>query len=133
MANHMQEVAKMLGVELGEEFVCSNGYKYVFTEGGVVEPKYKNDYRISPFTFAPVLNSLLSGELVIEHKFWRPSKGEVFWAVYPSGRVEHVMCMDDMLDRLFQKLGNCYRTEAEAEANRDKWLAFYASDEVLEV
>ena len=31
------------------------------------------------------------------------------------------------------KLGNCYRTREEAEANRDKWVAFYASDDVLEV
>lgn len=33
----------------------------------------------------------------------------------------------------YYKLGNCYRTKAEAEFNRDKWMAFYASDEVLEV
>ena len=31
------------------------------------------------------------------------------------------------------KLGNCYRTKEEAEANRDKWVKFYKSDEVLEV
>ena len=133
MANHMQEVAKMLGVELGEEFMCSNGYKYVLREDGIIELKYKNDCRISALTFAPVLNSLLSGELVIKHKFWRPAKGEAFWAVYPSGRIRQVLWMDDIIDRLLYKLGNCYRTEEEATANRDKWVAFYASNEVLEV
>ena len=36
-------------------------------------------------------------------------------------------------DKTFYKLGNCYRTCEEAEANRDKWVKFYVSDEVLEV
>ena len=133
MANHMQKVAKMLGVELGEEFMCSNGYKYVLREDGIIELKYKNDCRISALTFAPVLNSLLSGELVIKHKFWKPSKGETFWAVYPSGRVENLTCCNDLLDRFFQKLGNCYRTEEEATHDRNKWIAFYESDEIVEV
>ena len=41
--------------------------------------------------------------------------------------------MNDFIDRMLYKLGNFYRTAEEAEANRDKWVAFYASDEVLEV
>lgn len=129
MANHMQEVAKMLGVELGEEFMCSNGYKYVLREYGATQSKY--DGIMGSFT--NVLNDLLTGKLLIERKFYKPATGEEYWAIYPSGRAEHVMCIDGIIDRFFQKLGNCYRTEEEAEANRDKWVAFYASDEVLEV
>ena len=37
MANYMSQVAKMLEVELGEEFECSNGYKYVLREDGIIE------------------------------------------------------------------------------------------------
>lgn len=37
MANYMSQVAKMLEVELGEEFKCSNGYKYVLREDGIIE------------------------------------------------------------------------------------------------
>jgi hypothetical protein len=40
---------------------------------------------------------------------------------------------DNFVDICLYKLGNCYRTAQEAEVNRDKWKAFYASDEVLEV
>ena len=129
MANHMQEVAKMLGVELGEEFMCNNGYKYVLREYGVAQSKY--DGFMGSFT--NVLNDLLTGKLLIERKPYKPATGEEYWAIYPSGRAEHVMCIDDIIDHSFYKLGNCYRTAAEAVANRDKWVAFYASDEVLEV
>lgn len=30
-------------------------------------------------------------------------------------------------------VGNCYRTYEEAKKNKDKWVVFYASDEVMEV
>lgn len=43
MANHMAEVAKMLGVELGEDFKCNNGYTYQLTPLGLVCPKYSTD------------------------------------------------------------------------------------------
>ena len=132
--NHMTEVAKMLDVELGEEFMCSNGYKYVLTEDGITEPKYKNDYRVkNPFIFAPVLDSLLSGALVIKRKSWKPSEENEYWYIASNGSVDHYYWTGDPLDFLTYKLGNCYKTAQEAEANRDKWVAFYASDEVLEV
>ena len=133
MANHMQEVAKMLGVELGEEFMCSNGYKYVLREDGIIELQYKNDCRISALTFAPVLNSLLSGALLIKSKSWKPSEGNKYWYIASNGSVDHCYWMGDPLDFLTYKLGNCYKTAQEAKANRDKWVQFYASDEVLEV
>ena len=37
MANYMSQVAKMLEVELGEEFECNNGHKYVLRENGIIE------------------------------------------------------------------------------------------------
>ena len=129
MANHMAEVAKMLGVELGEEFMRSNGYKYVLREYGVTQSKY--DGIMGSFT--NVLNDLLTGKLLIERKPWKPSTGDKYWYISLNGSADYYCWTDDTIDFLTYKFGNCYKTAQEAEANRDKWVAFYASDEVLEV
>lgn len=76
---------------------------------------------------------ILDGKMVIKHKPWKPSEGDKYWYVSSDGSVDYYSWTDDTMDFLAYKLGNCYKTEREAEANRDKWIAFYASDEVLEV
>jgi hypothetical protein len=66
-------------------------------------------------------------------KPWKPSEDEIFWHIDPFG--------NSVLDRwtghsyhlTLYKLGNCYRTEADSTQSRDKWIDFYASDEVIEV
>ena len=130
MANHMQEVAKMLDVELGEEFVCSNGYQYILREDGVVDSNYG---RFGGDTFSDVLNDLLTGKLVIKRNPWKPNNGDLCWSVLPDDDIPGWPWTDSTDDMNYYKLGNCYRTREEAEANRDKWITFYASDEVLEV
>lgn len=129
--NHMAEVAKMLGVELGEEFECSNGYKYILKEDGIIESKYRDSF--STNTFSPALVALLNGELTIKRKPWKPSIDDTFWLVDQNGDLisSKWRKYTEQLD--LYKLGNCYRTYEEAGVNRDKWVAFYASDEVLEV
>ena len=129
--NHMAEIAKMLGVELGEEFECSNGYKYILREDGIFESKYIDGF--STNKFASALVALLNGEIVIKHKPWKPKYGEEFYFVEKNGNIGNYQYYGITYIENFYKLGNCYRTRAEAEANRDKWVAFYASDEVLEV
>ena len=131
MANYMAEVAKMLGVELGEEFECSNGYKYVLREDGIIESKYRDKF--STNTFSPALVALLNGELTIKRKPWKPSIDDTFWLVDQNGDLisSKWRKYTEQLD--LYKLGNCYRTYEEAGVNRDKWVTFYASDEVLEV
>lgn len=131
MANYMAEVAKMLGVELGEEFECSNGYKYILREDGIIDSKYRDSF--STNTSSPALVALLNGEMVIKHKPWKPSEGDKYWYISSNGNADYYCWTGDMLDFLTYKLGNCYRTREEAETNRDKWVAFCASDEVLEV
>ena len=129
--NHMAEIAKMLGVELDEEFECSNGHKYILREDGIFESKYIDGF--STNKFAPALVALLNGEIVIKHKPWKPSEGDRYWHISSTGSAAYYRWIDHPIDILFYKIGNCYRTQEEAEANRDKWVAFYASDEVLEV
>ncbi len=129
MANHMAEVAKMLGVELGEEFECNNGYVYQFTDVGIICPKYCRDEE----DYSGILQSLLNGRQEIKLKPWKPKENEDYWLVNQCGNVISLAWIDNLLCITNYKLGNCYRTREEAEANRDKWIKFYTSDEVLEV
>lgn len=125
--NYMAEVAKILGVELGEEFKINVLLgTYVFTHDGLHEADYGADCSI-------VLTKLLSGEYVVRRKPWKPKDNEVYYRINDIGNVT-IDTWDGLdLDIIFYKLGNCYRTRDEAEANHDKWVSFYASDEVLEV
>ena len=135
MANHMAEVAKMLGVELGERFDVLNSCDhncgtFYLTEKGVMNDK--SGYYEGP----GMLLNLIYGYCTIKRKPWKPKRGETYWYVEKDGDIwemEWHPCryMSDHVNRY--KLGNCYRTREEAEADRDKWVAFYASDEVLEV
>jgi hypothetical protein len=131
MANYMAEVAKILGVERGEIFEIK-GYQseYVFINDGLIDAT-------SGFLCDGTLWKLLTGEATIRRQPWKPKDGEEYWLIdidlndyYVCSDVYHSWCAACVN---FYKIGNCYRTKEEAEANRDKWAAFYESDEVLEV
>ena len=140
MANYMAEIAKMLGVELGEEFdikypppssvkttavFSENGFRIVKTDAYILIPNWQES----------TLHSLLKGDLAIKRKPWRPQMHDIFWHIDRYG--EPVLgtwnTCPRAYDENFYKIGNCYQTAQEAKANRDKWIAFYESDEVLEV
>ncbi len=133
MANHMAEVAKMLGVELGEEFEIDYGGSDVILSAKVTDTGLhiinSNNLEFSGL----FLNLLLSGQLEIKRKPWKPIINDIYYFVRSDGDVSSAQWINNVWDSSIYKLGNCYRTREEAEANRDKWIAFYASDEVLEV
>ena len=131
MANYMSQVAKMLGVELGERFDINgfNEFYFLDTDGLY---SFNGTYCKCDEYFS----KLLAGELTIKRKPWKPKRGETYWYVEKDGDVlemEWHPCryMSNHVNRY--KLSNCYGTKEEAEANRGKWVAFYTSDEVLEV
>ena len=128
MANYMADVAKLIGVELGEEF-CIKGYSKIYTldEDGLFD---KQD-GLNNFMH---LTCLLTGEFEIVRKPWKPKEDELFFVISFDGSIM-IKYWDDesTIYRTYYKLGNCYRYKDEAEANRDKWIRFYASDAVLEV
>lgn len=134
MANHMKEVAHILGVELGEEFEVDYGKGKTaiakITECGLhtiyVNFEFHGDLNRA------TLDWLLGGACNIRYKPWKPSIDERYYCIGIEG-LECEVWIGDMADIYLYKLGNCYKTQEEAEANRDKWVAFYSSDEVLEV
>ena len=125
MTNHMTEVAKMLGVNIGEEFeIKGRDGAYYLTYDGL----YHNGFKCEK-----TLNDLLVGVCTIKHKPWKPIINDTYYFVRIDGDVSSAQWISNVWDRSIYKLGNCYHTREEAEANRDKWVAFYASDGVLEV
>lgn len=138
MANYMAEVAKLLGVELGERFkICfpcvfdnkyNHDYDYYLSDAGV-----EIDADGRSCISADILHGLLCGKWFVVPKSWKPKDDERFYVILSDGDVRHKYWDDCATCKNYYKLGNCYHTKEEAEANRDKWLAFYSSDEVLEV
>lgn len=120
--NLMPEVAKLLGVELGEEFtvydteVGIHGRTvFLITDKGLVckeEPKRDNDY---------VMKGLLLGTMEIEKLPWVPKVGDSYY--YPSqylACVQRACWSGSLLDLTLYALGMAYRTEETAIANLDK-------------
>ena len=136
--NYMEQIAKMLGVEMGEKYEvifpdeCNTCQATViFTDEGV-KTISTNVYDVYNFK-SYVLTSLLTGAYGLKRKPWKPTYNDEYYSIGMGGIVEHGIWLNDFLDFAMYRLGNCYRTASEAEANRDKWVAFYKSDEVLEV
>ena len=137
--NHMSEVAKILGVELNEEFKIifpqsPNCYATAILNN---ERLYIKDHNIANQDHwqLSALTYLLNGSYAIKRKPWKPTEEDAYWIVDADSIVVKYVGFN-MLDAdhvNYYKLGNCYRTKEEAEANISKWAAFYKSDEVLEV
>lgn len=128
MANYMAEVAKMLGVNICEEFEIK-GYssKYMFINDGMIDAE-------SGFACDATLWKLLIGEVTIKRKPWKPENDDMFFTVLFDGSVATKYWDDgSTIHRNYYKLGNCYRHFNDAKEDREKWVAFYASDELLEV
>lgn len=135
MANYMAEVARLLGVEIGEKFqICGNGEATVkLTEDGleivtILGPLIDNANEVC-------LTKLITGKYKIKRKPWKPKYGDHYWAVSadPIDGTCYLQWEDSPSDYSNYKLGNCYKTMSEAKENKNKWVSFYASDEVLEV
>lgn len=139
MANYMAEVAKLLGVELGEEFeikypspcdvkttavFSEDGFKVTHTDAVILQPYWKD----------AELHELLKGTLTIKRKPWKPKVGDGYWYIDIDGEnIYSSWDPNNARDISLYKLGNCYRTNKEAKENKNKWISFYASDEVLKV
>lgn len=130
MYSRMNDVAKLLGVRIGENFEINDKTgKFVFDNKGL--------YSMSIQSYCyKELNALLSGDLKIKPqpvKPWKPADNKTFYIVNECGDVVQDLWWGDCADIMYYKLGNCYPTEADARKHRDKWIAFYASDKILEV
>lgn len=128
--NYMPEVAKMLGVELEEEFKFKglNRFGMITEEGLVCHQRGETNWDVSDSD----LTDLLIGCLETEKLPWKPNRGDTYWYVcwklnlhtkkweidvsistYDDNCPPHNLCVDT---------GNCFKTREEAE--EQKYEAF---------
>ena len=134
--NHMKEVAQMLGVELDEEFTVEYGFTRLSTAKITEKGLRIMDTNLLSFgedLEKTTLEWLLCGLCHIRCQPWKPSYDERYYSVGPGGVLEPGTWMNDFVDRALYKLGNCYPTSHEALRNKDKWTAFYSSNEQINI
>ena len=118
--NLIPEIAKMLGVELGEEFQIDIRSNDIFqiTESGIWMKKdvNKDEWVEKPFEFMMLCN----GDAVVIKLPWKPKKGEKYWGFWYSSVNDAWLVLlytwaNNPADFALYKAGWVYRTRAEAE------------------
>lgn len=120
----MQEVAKMLGVEIGEKFdvMDKNGSivaysPYRFTNDSII------DYDDDDMAYSQ-LWYLLTGEYTIQKRPWKPKDDGKYYTVSLNGRVTWChFYKDEEASLAMLNMGNCFPTEEEAVAAVPEMLA----------
>ena len=116
--NCMAAVAKLLGVELGEEFIIENADRketVVLSADGfhVIQP---NDI-LGP-DHGKLLSKVLQGLYEVKKIPWEPKKDERYYIPSVSSQcVQKYFWHEYTLDFAMKALGMIYRTKEEAEAH----------------
>lgn len=115
--NYMPEVARMLGVEIGEEFdvIYETGQKsdwgpYKITRDGLVDES--GNWTLNE---TAILN-LLKGNYSLQKRPWRPMDKEIYWLIESDGDVHCSYFYKDNTDDLaLLNMGNCFPSEEVAK------------------
>lgn len=123
--NYMKQIAKMLGVELGEKFKIQAGKilvdeeLFVITEGGIrdMDGTSRND---------GILPNLLMGVFTVKKLPWKPKNGEAYYYIDTDDKVTYeIFDPSFVYDIALYKLGKLYRTREEAEAHAEEDKAYW--------
>lgn len=117
--NYMEQIAKMLGVELGEEFEVVSGIMvatYKFTEMGL--------YDFAGRQARGILDDLLNGTYKIKRKTWKPNKQERYFVPTPAGfELFYIQYYQDLEhEKDWIEKGLVFRTKEEAVEAAKKML-----------
>ena len=117
--NLIPEIAKMLGVELGEEFKIKgyDGLTYKLTDNGLELTTV--DGQKTKWFDNGALNSLLKGKMEIVKLPWKPQIGELYYtfaSFNESWSIWRQQWINPPSDLALLDKGWIYRTRKEAEA-----------------
>ena len=121
--NHMKEVAEKLGIELGEYF------KIIDEKGLIMDMDFRLTeeeglqfyYKIyGIWVNSAKLGDLISGKYQIKKKPFVPKLTEMYYYISRSGTVGYIKNSLSTFDFMAYALGNCFKTEVEAETNKEK-------------
>lgn len=119
--NLMPEVAALLGVNIGEEFIIENADRketvvlamdgfHVIQPNNVVGPDH-----------GKLLSKVLQGLYTVKKIPWDPQEGDMYYILNTRALfVESFMWDNGTFDYLAKNMGIIYRTKAEAEAHLEE-------------
>ena len=116
--NCMAAVAKLLGVELGEEFIIENKDRketVVLAMDGfhVIQPN-----NVLGPDHGKLLSKVLQGLYTVKKIPWEPQEGDMYYILNTRALfIESFMWDNGTFDYLAKNMGIIYRTKAEAEAH----------------
>lgn len=127
MTNHMEEVAKLLGVELEEEFRIEGthvDYIYKISEKGLfLHCSGRDWWEEVPDT----LVQMLAGRTRIIKLSWKPQKGAPYYIPCIVTQPEYMYSVfywsDDNYDKEYYRMGLVCKTPEEAVALTKKMIA----------
>ena len=137
MKNYMSEVAKLLGVELGERFKVkeagtdnTRNSVYKLTEKGLyITANCDGEERTG--TAGTELVKLLTGRDEIVKLPWKPKYLQTYYYVAVDGKIQSRAWLDNTSDIIFYAYGDCFLTKSEAETHAPEILK--KMKEVLEI
>lgn len=124
MNNYMQQIADMLGVELGEVFYVKQGehnIKFILSKDGLHQVVCIDGKETCGILSHRIFGKILTGEAKIIKRPWKPDANGDYYKVYKFNDervyVEHVRWLgagnsENLAD---WKIGNCFETEEEAK------------------
>lgn len=124
MNNYMQQIADMLGVELGEVFYIKQGehnIKFILSKDGLHQVVCIDGKETCGILSHRIFGKILTGEAKIIKRPWKPDANGDYYKVYKFNDervyVEHVRWLgagnsENLAD---WKIGNCFETEEEAK------------------
>nr|UVX44559.1 MAG: hypothetical protein [Bacteriophage sp.] len=120
----MPEVAKILGVEVGEEFDILVNETEMLVHG----PYKIIDNAIVDYVGCKtkdLLYGLLTGEYTLQKRPWRPKEGGWFYHIYGNGGglTAKFFNFNNVYDLALLNMGNCFPTKEAAEAAVPEMLA----------
>ena len=125
---YIKEVAKILGVEIGEVFTVKINCEetigsYMFIDTGLKRLNAKGDCWVG--VTDNTLELLLNETYAADKKPWNPKDGDYYFYIDNIGHVQlEIFVSSCFVDYLRVHIGNCFKTRGEANANVDKWLAY---------
>ena len=127
--NKMSEVAKLLGVEMGERFEIKgkNGLYFFNLDGLILEEN-------EPFSLTYMLYSLIIGEHRIIKQPWKPKIGEMYYSIFTGGDgggIDYTTWYGGFDDLCNYKMGNVFRTENEAKSHKMRFLTWLDEGEQI--
>lgn len=124
--NLIPEIAKKLGVEIGEKFKVAEYKYYLFWfENENLMFMLNNNDALHLYANSKMWGDILAGKVNIIKLPWKPRIGDIYYCAYFRGtmdkcRTTNFMWNDHFIDFMNFKIGNCFKTEEEVQNHKQE-------------